>query len=326
MPNITEMLGKASNKKDDSKKNRKKKDERKKKSSPFQETDDAKNAPKIDAETLEEGLEQEDDELDAASPALDGAAEQAENDNSSKDAFADMLGGGQKPPKETEPIGLEAIQEAGANFKEPQQNKSKLNSDTIKEMMMTGDNSDGIFTPNIEEVTDKDEVVHENVDDEAKVETSGEVTSKGDKYIKLLQSEMKNNPNDFIIRTPKGNMKLSEALAKGYDPITREFNGPKLEDELNGMMAGLSDADKQSIANLTNPMNARIPQAEAGKYGLDANNPMLQQAPPQSAPMPQGMPQSAPMPQAPMPQQAPAPAQQNGADIMSLLGGAGGMM
>ena len=222
------------------------------------------------------------------------------------------------PEQGTNP--LEALQNAGAGMSEQSNDGGrKMDEEVLKEMMMTGDNTNGLFEPNEEELLDEDEKAHEDVDEEAEVKSSGKVTEKGKKYIKLFQDELKDNPGEFMINTPEGQMTVKEAIKRGFNPETGEFDEAP-EDKLNGMLEGLNDADKEGIQGLLDPRNANIAPADAAKFGLDPSNPMVQQpaasaVPGQEAMMQQGMPQGTPLPQ----EQAGAP--QGGADIAALLGG-----
>lgn len=226
----------------------------------------------------------------------------------------ELLGQQAAPAQGNNP--LQALQDAGTGIKAPSDDGSrKMDGDTLAEMMMTGDNSEGLFKPDPDELLDEDEKTHEDADEKAKVKSSGKVTEKGKKYIKLFQDELKDNPGEFMINTPKGQMTVKEAIKQGFNPETGDFEDAP-EDKLNGMLDGLNDADKVGIQGLLNPSRANIAPADAAKFGLDATNPMVQaQQVPAPAPeeemMQQGMPQGQPLPQE----------QQKGADIAALLGG-----
>ena len=222
----------------------------------------------------------------------------------------EMLGQQAQPDAATNP--LQALQDAGAGMQAPADaGNRKMDGDILKEMMMTGDNTAGLFEPDPDELLEEDDEAHEDVDEEAEVKSSGKVTEKGKKYIKLFQDELKDNPGEFMINTPKGQMTVKEAIKQGFNPETGDFEEAP-EDTINGMLDGLNDADKEGIRGLLDPSRANIPPADAAKYGLDPSNHMVQQqaSVPEEAMMQQGV---------PMPQEQAAP--QSGADIAALLGG-----
>lgn len=231
----------------------------------------------------------------------------------------EMLGQ-QAAPAEQGNNPLQALENAGNGMTAPSDDGSKkMDEDALREMMMTGDNSAGLFEPDPDQLLDEDEKAHEDVDEKAEVKSSGKVTEKGKKYIKLFQDELKDNPGDFTINTPEGQMTVKEAIKRGFNPETGTFEDAP-EDKLNGMLGELNEADKDGISKLLNPSNANIAPADATKYGLKASNPMVQAQqvpapPPEEAMMQQGVPQRMPLPQ----EQAGMP--QGGADIAALLGG-----
>ena len=279
-------------------------------------------------EELEE--EQPEEELDAEATDEEMAEEEpAKGMSEDDDPLASLFGGaGGSAPQSEEPAGpLEAIDQAGSEIKQPKENGSKkLDGDTLAGMMMTGDNSEGMFEPDIDTITDENDVVHEEVDDKAKVKSSGKVTEKGDKYIELFAQGMRDNPNDFQIDTPKGKMSIRKAIAMGYNPITRKFDQKGIHQTMQEHLSQLNEADQEGIAGLLNPNRAQVAPADASKYGLEPDNPMVRQdavpMPGADAMMQQGMPQGMPMPQGGMPigggMDMP---QSGGADILAALGG-----
>jgi hypothetical protein len=185
----------------------------------------------------------------------------------------------------------------------------QLDGDILHEMLMTGDNSGGMFTPNEDEVLNKnipDDKLHEEISDKAQVKT-GKVTKKFGEYQKKFLTDMKKNPEAYMIDTPEGKMNVSEAIKRGYDPATKEFTDEPLTSKRDKELEGLSESDKAIIKQLTDPSAAKIPPKEGEALGLEEGNPMLQQAP---------------VPGAPMPGQAPAPeGEMDPAMIQAMLGG-----
>lgn len=179
---------------------------------------------------------------------------------------------------------------------------SQLDEGTLKEMLMAGDNSGGMFTPNEDEVLDPnlpDEKLHEEVSDKAQVKT-GKVTKKFGEYQKKFLADMKKNPEAYMIDTPEGKMNVAEAIKRGYDPSTKEFTEEPITSKRDKELEGLSESDKAIIKQLTDPSAANIPPKEGEMFGLEEGNPMLQQAqapgqvpelgqiPGQEAPTPEG--------------------------------------
>ena len=191
---------------------------------------------------------------------------------------------------------------------------SQIDEGTLKEMLMTGDNSGGMFTPNEDEVLDPnlpDDKLHEEVSDKAQVKT-GKVTKKFGEYQKKFLVDMKKNPEAYMIDTPEGKMNVAEAIKRGYDPSTKEFTDEPITSKRDKELEGLSESDQAIIKQLTDPSAAKIPSKEGEMFGLEAGNPMLQQAQEQ-APAPG---------QAPVPGQAPAPeGEMDPAMIQAMLGG-----
>lgn len=319
MPDITDVLGKEADKKSERKTTKKPAKNKKRKD---------KNDKTLENEELEELEDTEQKDTEDTEDDIDvlGELGELEDDEPTEQdsSLIGMLGGENNPEQDEE-------EPAPESNPEPKKHKRSMNPEILSEMMMTGDNTDGMFEPDPTTVTDKDDVIHEEVDEKAKVKTSGKVERRGDKYIKLFTEELKENPNEFIIDTPRGKMSINKAMQLGYNPINKKFDKPMLSQQLNGMLDGLNDGDKQSIAQLLSPQNAQIAPADASKYGLSADHPLVKQAHGQGAVPQQGVP---PMPQSggtmmqggapavpPMPQgQQPAP-QGGGLDIMSLLGG-----
>ena len=168
---------------------------------------------------------------------------------------------------------------------------SQIDEGTLKEMLMTGDNSGGMFTPNEDEVLDPnipDDKLHEEVSDKAQVKT-GKVTKKFGEYQKKFLVDMKKNPEAYMIDTPDGKMNVAEAIKRGYDPSTKEFTDETITSKRDKELEGLSESDQAIIKQLTDPSAAKIPPKEGEMFGIEAGNPMLQQAPALGqAPAPEG--------------------------------------
>lgn len=195
---------------------------------------------------------------------------------------------------------------------------SQLDEGTLKEMLMTGDNSGGMFTPNEDEVLDPnlpDDKLHEDVSDKAQVKT-GKVTKKFGEYQKKFLADMKKNPEAYMIDTPEGKMNVAEAIKRGYDPSTKEFTEEPITSKRDKELEGLSESDQAIIKQLTDPSAAKIPPKEGEQYGLAEGDPMLAMMG-EEAPAPGGSPL-----EAAIPGQAPAPeGEMDPAMLQAMLGG-----
>lgn len=202
--------------------------------------------------------------------------------------------------------------------KEEKKSGSQLDESTLQEMLMTGDNSGGMFTPNEDEVLDPnlpDDKLHEDVSDKAKVKT-GKVTKKFGEYQKKFMDDMKKNPEAYMIDTPEGKMNVAEAIKRGYDPATKEFSDEPITAKRDKELEGLSESDKAIIKQLTDPSAAKIPPKEGEQYGLAEGDPMLAMMGGE-APAAGGSPL-----EAEIPGQAPAPeGEMDPAMLQAMLGG-----
>lgn len=207
---------------------------------------------------------------------------------------------------------LAKLDEATKN--KPQEKKDsvtdEMDEETIKQILMSGENSDGLFTP--DKPTKDDENIHEEVDEEAKLKT-GKVTGQSEKYSKKFREDISKNPDKYKVMTPKGEMTVKEAMAKGYNPLTKCFEKDKVAKNIvEKHKKNLNATDQQAIDTILDPKSANIAPADAGQMGLPANSPMVRQEQPQAGTLP---------PEA-MPGQAPAAPAGGGADIAAMLGGA----
>lgn len=229
---------------------------------------------------------------------------------------------GEQPTEEKKP--LEKIKDAatGLGEKTPEENSSiDLDDETLAQLLMSGENKDGMFAP--EEKEDKDDPKHAEVDEDAKVKKTKIGKPQG-KYANKFKEDITKNPQNYKIVTPKGEMTIQEAMKKGYNPITKKFEINKSSEEIKRKhMEGLNDADKAKLEELTNPAAARVAPKDAQAMGLPSDSPMIAGQP---APGQQPVPgqQSVAMPLSQLGQQGGAPvAPQGGAptDITSMLGG-----
>ena len=225
---------------------------------------------------------------------------------------------GQQSPT-TEPNPLEKLAEGEKKTKEPEKTSRDFNEEALISMMMTGENSTGLFNPNTEDIVEEDDKDKVHVDTKETLDIkTGKTTKISKKYQNAILEDMKKNPDKFKIQTPEGEMTVDEALRKGYNPVTKKFEKSKHKENIDAAMARLNEQDRQKVTELTDPANVGLAPADAEQFGLPSNSPMIQQpAGPAAGPSPEavmagGMPAQGEQPPA---QGAP------GMDIASLLGG-----
>lgn len=78
---------------------------------------------------------------------------------------------------------------------------------------------------------------------------------------------MKNPSKFFFVSKKHGKMNLKDAIDKGYNPDTDEFDKPKRKSK-EELTEGLSDSDRESINKITDPANAKVPPKDAEKYDI----------------------------------------------------------
>lgn len=228
----------------------------------------------------------------------------------------DLLGA--ETPEKQNP--LEKINEASKEVSKKQpESKEKVSSfddETFKQILMAGDNTEGLFVPNEDKKEEKENPKHAEVDEDAQIK-QGKVGKPKGKYTKNFLKDITKNPEDYKVQTPKGEMTIAEAIRKGYNPITKTFEKEKSADAIKEKhLGGLNDADRAKLEELTNPAAARVASKDAEAMGLPANSPMIAGQPaPAQPPMPEG--------QAVPPVQGGAPTPEGGAgpDIANMLGG-----
>lgn len=154
-----------------------------------------------------------------------------------------------------------------------------LDEDVITEMIKTGENTSGMLTP-------KEEEEHEKEDEKAKIKVGKEV-KPSEKYSKEFKNDMLKHPDQYKVMTPEGEMTISEAFSRGYNPITKQFDSSRSQEGIKEKyMSQLNDADRSAIEQLTNPAAAQVAPADAEMYGLPSGSPMIR--PEQGPQGPQG--------------------------------------
>ena len=197
-----------------------------------------------------------------------------------------------------------------------------LDDEVIASMLANGDNTKGLFQPDESEIVDneKDEKLHEDPDKDVKLKTKGNA-KPSEKYAAKFQEDMKKNPEDYYIDTPKGRMTVKEAKEQGYDPLTRRFNlKEKGRRGIENVLKDLNPKDQEGFLNMINPKNVGLAPADAQAMGLKPDSKMIRQANPM-----EGTQMSSPSPaQVATPMSAPAAGStptQGAPDINALLGG-----
>lgn len=202
---------------------------------------------------------------------------------------------------------------------------TSLDSDLIEEMLMTGENTEGMFIPDEQKPDVGEPPIHAEKDEDAKLKIKANESKPSKKYEKDFKNDMLKHPDDYKLNTPRGEMTVAEAIKAGYNPITKRFEKDKTPDSIKKKhLDRLNDEDRTAIERITSPSSAGVAPADAGMYGLAENSPMVQQ--PMSGMMPPASKNQ--MAQAPIPEQGAMPGQEpnvtqptEGGGIEQLLGG-----
>jgi len=233
-----------------------------------------------------------------------------------------MLG---NTPAPTEENPLEKINEASKEAgKKPEESKEKIESfddETFKQILMTGDNSEGLFTPDEDKEQEKEDPKHAEVHEDAKIK-QGKIGKPKGKYANKFKEDISKNPQNYKVQTPKGEMTIAEAMKKGYNPITKRFDKTKSGEEIKKKhLEGLNPADRAKLEELTSPSAARMAPKDAQARGIPSDSPMIEGNGQAAQPAAPAAPTASPTPThsaAPAPQGA---TPEGGLDINSMLGG-----
>jgi hypothetical protein len=137
-----------------------------------------------------------------------------------------------------------------------------LDQETLQRMLMTGENTKGMFTSEPEEEKDKPEAEEPVGSGEF-----GKVREKFGKYQKQMFEDMKKNPQDYLINTPKGVMPVTEAIKKGYNPLTKQFEDDKDQDKRMGKIfeeEGVGPEEAQRLQQMLGMQQPAMPPAQEG--------------------------------------------------------------
>ena len=186
---------------------------------------------------------------------------------------------GEKSGGEENPlIRMDKISKTKKESKKDSKNNKQLDSDTVEEMLMTGENTQGMFEPDNKEPEGNEPELNEEVDEKAKRKLDKSETKPSEKYADSFKNDLLKHPNDYKVQTPEGEMTIAEAIKQGYNPITKRFEKEHNQNNLKeSFLSQLNDSDRQNIERITNPSAAQVAPADAEKYGLNTTSPMIRQ-------------------------------------------------
>ena len=192
-----------------------------------------------------------------------------------------------------------------------------LNEDILSQMMMTGDNETGMFSPDekaLKKELEPNEELHEEPTEEVKVGKIKGADVK-DQYKKAMIEDMGKHPEKYSIKTPRGRMSVAEAIRQGFNPETGGFE-KSLDEKNEEALSQLNDQDRANIEQFLDPAQVGLAPADAEAYGIPEGSPLRKTSTPIPSETP-AAPVQAQEPQAIPPMQA-AP---QGNNILSMLGG-----
>lgn len=176
---------------------------------------------------------------------------------------------------------LSLLDDPKAEDKEVKKTSDNKIGDDLFNQLLSQNMGEGTF----EEI--KPEVEEKEAD--VKYKVSSEIEPLG-KYSDEIVKDIMSNPAKYKMKSPKhGEMNLKEALDKGYNPETDEFDRKKKRSK-EEITAGLSDSDKESIDKITDPKSAKIPPKEAEALGVKDPNFIAQEDVPTDLVMPEAQP------------------------------------
>lgn len=134
-------------------------------------------------------------------------------------------------------------------------------TDGIYETIQSQNMGEGLLT-----LPDKDIELDEDV---AAEYTVGKDFETYGKYTEEILQDIIKNPSKYKMKSKKhGEMNLKEALDKGYNPDTDEFDKEPIKSK-EELTEGLSDSDKEAIDKMTSPEAAQIPPEDAKALGVE---------------------------------------------------------
>lgn len=150
----------------------------------------------------------------------------------------------------------------------------QLDEEVLKDLLMNGDNTKGMITPSEKDrkKANDDEELHEEQDEKAKLKSKGDATPS-DKYERHFQKDILKNPENYTINTPNGPMTVKEAMAQGYNPVTRRFR--KSNKEVDKTLSMLNDKDRAAAERLFDPKQLGLAPADADGLGVSPTSNMV---------------------------------------------------
>lgn len=137
----------------------------------------------------------------------------------------------------------------------------------IKDLLIRGESSLGNFKP-------KEGIAFE--EEEPSVIKSVKMVEPLGKYKKSLKEQVQANPGMYTTMTPRGRMTVKEAIRKGYNFQTGEFDKPDIDKEKERILNGVPEEQRKNVKRLTRPRQAELPEEEAEAMGIeDPANPMV---------------------------------------------------
>ena len=176
---------------------------------------------------------------------------------------------------------LSLLDDPKAEDKEVKKTSDNKIDDDLFNQLLSQNIGEGTF----EEI--KPDVEEKEAD--VKYKVSSEIEPLG-KYSDEIVKDIMSNPGKYKMKSPKhGEMNLKEALDKGYNPESDEFDRKKKRSK-EEITEGLSDSDKESIDKITDPKSAKIPAKEAEALGVKDPNFIAQEDAPTDMVMPEAQP------------------------------------
>jgi len=177
---------------------------------------------------------------------------------------------------------LDAVQDAEkltAHSKET--TKPTFDEEFLRTIMLTGDNTKGMFEPAEKEAFEKEDTPHE---EETSVLVAGDITPT-EKYKDNFVKDILQNPKQYKIMTPRGEMTVVEAIRKGYNPITKQFEARNSTDSIEKKhMRKMNEKDREAFEGITDPRNAQLSDEQAQQFGVPGDS-LLKAPAPASTPM-----------------------------------------
>jgi hypothetical protein len=130
----------------------------------------------------------------------------------------------------------------------------------IKELLIRGESSLGNFKPT-------QDIQYE--EEAPSVIQSVKMREPLGKYKKSLKEQVQANPGMYTMMTPQGRMTVKEAIRKGYNFQTGEFDKPDMDQEKEKILGALPEEERKNVKRLTRPRQAELDEEEAEEMGIE---------------------------------------------------------